>query len=234
MKNDIKRRLLSLLLVLILLPFGVLADLGGLLPGMSALQAAAAGQPGYENPEHTFTSVEGASVSSKGNPGQTTVIVFGHVRCGNTSRTLRNISASSWIDNSDIRVIFAECNFADASTTRSFANTYASAKITACYDTTHQLLNVMWRYYDLFFTGSSGGTLPFTAIIDGNNRLRNVQTISKPKSTNALPEMVPRVQNQTTPSLVTPILVTTNPATINLMTASRMKQRLALPAIWSI
>ncbi len=174
MKNDIKRRLLSLLLVLTLLPFGALADLGALLPGMSVLQAAAAGQPGYENPEHTFTSVEGTSVSSKGNPGQTTVIVFGHVRCGNTSRTLRNISASSWIDNSDIRVIFAECNFADASTTRNFANTYASAKITACYDTTHQLLNVMWRYYDLFFTGSSGGTLPFTAIIDGNNRLRNV------------------------------------------------------------
>ena len=81
MKNDIKRRLLSLLLVLTLLPFGALADLGALLPGMSVLQAAAAGQPGYENPEHTFTSVEGTSVSSKGNPGQTTVIEIGRASC---------------------------------------------------------------------------------------------------------------------------------------------------------
>jgi uncharacterized protein YkwD len=175
MKHHTSKRLLAFLLSLMLLPFGAFMSLSGLLPGMTSLSADAAGeQPGYPNLDYTFNSVNETPVSSKGAPGQITLIVFGHIRCGNTSWTLKSIAGSSWINDPNIRVIFAECNSADANTTKNFANTYCGSKITACYDVSSRLANVMWEYFDLFFKDGGGGTFPFTAIIDGNDRIRNV------------------------------------------------------------
>ena len=125
MKHHTSKRLLAFLLSLMLLPFGAFMSLSGLLPGMTSLSAEAAGeQPGYPNLDYTFNSVNETPVSSKGAPGQITLIVFGHIRCGNTSWTLKSIAGSNWINDPNIRVIFAECNSADANTTKNFANTY--------------------------------------------------------------------------------------------------------------
>ena len=48
----------------------------------------------YNNPAYTFMSTKDASISTTANPGQTTVLIFGHTRCGYTRETFLQLGAS--------------------------------------------------------------------------------------------------------------------------------------------
>lgn len=131
------------------------------------------------NKDFTFTSIDGGSVSTKTEPGKNTVIVFGRTTCGNTLRTVQSIAKSSWVGNSDIRVIFCEIDGASLSVTQAFASDYGCDAITFCYDDKNYYSSIstaMWEYYDMFFDPSKGGTLPFTVLIDKKDQVRNVLT----------------------------------------------------------
>lgn len=131
------------------------------------------------NFEYTFTSIEGETISTLANPGQITVLIFGHINCSNSKNTVRNIANSKWVNNPDIRVIFAECNRASLEQTKAFAQTYGCDSITFCFDDTriyNSIYYAMWDYYDLFYASGGDGTLPFTVLIDGNNQIQNVLT----------------------------------------------------------
>lgn len=141
--------------------------------------AAPIAQTDGTNFEYTFTSTKGETISTLANSRQTTVLIFGHINCSNSQNTVRNIANSQWVSNPDIRVIFAECNRASLEQTKAFAKTYGCDAITFCYDDTRIYNNIyyaMWDYYDLFYPSSGGGTLPFTVLIDENNRVQNVLT----------------------------------------------------------
>lgn len=130
------------------------------------------------NKEFTFTSVNGESVSTKTEPGKTTVIIFGRTTCGNTMGTVQSIAKSSWVGNSDIRVIFCEIDGASLSVTRAFASNYGCDAITFCYDDQNYYSSIstaMWEYFSMF-SDENGGTLPFTVLIDKKDQVRNVLT----------------------------------------------------------
>lgn len=130
------------------------------------------------NFEYTFTSIEGENISTLTNPKETTVLIFGHTNCANSRNTIKNIASSEWVHNSNIRVIFAECNYASLEQTKAFAQSYGSDAITFCYDTNYygNITTAMWNYYDIYYDASAGGTLPFTVLIDENNRVQKVLT----------------------------------------------------------
>lgn len=157
-----------LMLVLILPLMGVISTI--------KVQAAD-GQTGFVNPEYSFTSIDDTTVSTT-SEGQVTVIVFGSLTCGNTQATTRNISGSSWVSGSDIRVIFADGSQGSKDEVSAFAKTYGCDSITFCYDERlqGQIYNAMWEYHDLFYDPSAGATLPFTVLIDKNNRVRQMLT----------------------------------------------------------
>lgn len=130
------------------------------------------------NFEYTFTSIKGENISTLTNSKQTTVLIFGHINCSNSRNTVKNIANSEWVHNSNIRVIFAECNYASLEQTKAFAQAYGNDAITFCYDTNYygNITTAMWNYYDLYFDASAGGTLPFTVLIDENNKVQKVLT----------------------------------------------------------
>lgn len=135
-------------------------------------------QKNTTNFEYTFTSIKGENISTLTNPNQTTVLIFGHINCSNSRNTVKNIANSEWVHNSNIRVIFAECNRASLEQTKAFAQAYGNDAITFCYDKNYygNITTAMWNYYDLYFNASAGGTLPFTVLIDENNRVQKVLT----------------------------------------------------------
>ena len=65
-------------------------------------------QSAIENPTYTLTTTKDTSISTKANPNETTVLIFGYPSCGKTRSTLTSISACEWVKRSDIRVIFAD------------------------------------------------------------------------------------------------------------------------------
>lgn len=132
---------------------------------------------GNANPGYTFTAVDGKSVSTTTNAGQVSVVLFGTTSCGYTKGTVREIARSAWIGNTDARIIFAEINGATLAEMNTFASGYGHERIIFCYDDTDPYGNInkaMWAY--LRIGGLNGGTYPFTAFIDGNNKVREVLT----------------------------------------------------------
>lgn len=141
--------------------------------------AASITQTDNTNFNYTFTSTERETISTITDSGQTTVLIFGHINCSNSKNTVRNIANCQWVNNPDIRVIFAECNRASLEQTKAFAQTYGCDAITFCYDDTRTYNSIylaMWDYYDLYYDASAGGTLPFTVLIDKNNQVQKVLT----------------------------------------------------------
>ena len=74
------------------------------------VQAADESLSGLNNPTYTLTSTNGNAVSTKANPNEITVLIFGHTKCSYTRTTLNSISSCDWVKRPDIRVIFAETN----------------------------------------------------------------------------------------------------------------------------
>ena len=79
------------------------------LPGFR-IQAADGARTGIANPTYTLTSTQDRAVSTKANPNETTVLIFGYVGCSKTRSTLTSIASCNWVKRSDIRVVFVETN----------------------------------------------------------------------------------------------------------------------------
>ncbi len=141
---------------------------------MTGMQVQAAEeQTGIENPTYTLNTIDGTSVSTKANPNQTTMLVFGKTTCSKTTTTLRNIAASNWIGNSDIRVVFIECNLAPQDEMISYAQKIESDKISYCYDDSSDIImRVMYQYGTLYQNTKISLTTPFIVLIDQNNRIQ--------------------------------------------------------------
>lgn len=172
--NNIRRKFLQVFPLFLLFFFLLYSNQNS----KTRILATSITQEDMTNFEYTFTSIEGENVSTMTNSKQTTVLIFGHTNCSNSRNTLKNIANSEWVHNSNIRVIFAECNHATLEQTKTFAQSYGNDAITFCYDTNYYgvITTAMWNYYDLYFDASAGGTLPFTVLIDENNRVQKVLT----------------------------------------------------------
>ena len=164
--------MLFLLLFALILPFSL---------GTLEAEAAVKEQTGFPDPGYTFNSIDGTKVSTKLTEGKTTLIIFGRVGCSRTRGTIRNIAGSTWIDNSDIRVIFVESRFATLEETQEFADVYGSPKITFCYNDESPAYGLAGcdyrnRYYGIAAGTQEADTLSFpTAVfIDKNDQVQKV------------------------------------------------------------
>lgn len=124
----------------------------------------------------TFSTIDGGRVSLKADASKdVTMLVFGSTTCGNCSYVTRNISASEWIHNAKVRVIFAESTNADKKATTTFAKTYGCDKITFCYDLKDDINILMWQY--VYGAGLGGSvTFPVIILLDSGNSVRSLTT----------------------------------------------------------
>lgn len=133
-----------------------------------------------ENYVYGLTSIEGAAVSTKANPNETTVLVFGYTACGYTKSTMQNIAKSSWAGRPDIRVVYADVITAGSaavsgsalSVVKEYAQNFTGADIIFCYDKSAYHYNIAMKYLSLF--GLSGGKYPFIVLIDSGNKVQNI------------------------------------------------------------
>lgn len=160
-------------MVIILL---VVSMLSGIAPGIKT-NAATNSQASIENPAYTFTSTNGTSVSTKANPNETTVLIFGHTTCSYTRTTLNSISSCDWVKRSDIRVIFAETNGHTRKEVLAYEQGYQCQDMIFCYDESDIIISAMIKYASLF--GMNGGKYPVIVLIDKNNKVQNLLTGTK-------------------------------------------------------
>jgi len=151
-----------LLLSLIVLPFSGVVT-----------RTRAATQDGYDNPEFRLTTVDDETIVTTTGTGQGTIIVFGTTKCGITQGVIRDIAASQWVGDADVRVIFAECSMASPDDTKAFAN--AGKNIICCYDP-YNAYNTAWNAYCNIGMkmGVKDGGLPTIVLINESNRVINV------------------------------------------------------------
>lgn len=155
-----------------------------LVPLLSFARGTTAQAAGYDNPTYTFTSTSGSSISTKANPNETTVIIFGHTKCGDTRGTLSSISSCDWVKRSDIRVIFAEISGQILEDVQAYEQGYQCPDMTFCYDDSIVgINNAMYKYAQLFGINLGDGVdLPMTVLIDKNNKVQNLLTGKKTAS----------------------------------------------------
>lgn len=158
--------------VLMLLLFSVLS----IMPGTKA-QAETAAQAAFANPTHTFTTTKDTTVSTKANPNETTVLIFGHTKCSYTRSTLNSISSCDWVKRSEIRVIFAETNGHTKEEVQTYEQGYQCPDITFCYDESYDIPSAMIDYAQLY--GMTGSKYPVVVLIDKNNNVQNLLTGAK-------------------------------------------------------
>lgn len=136
---------------------------------MGTKAQAAEGEAGTDNPAYTFQTTRETTVSTKANPGEVTVLIFGDVGCSRTRSTLNSISSCDWIGRPDIRVIFAENFFASKEEVQEYELSYGCPEIIFCYDETDGILAATSGY-----TGKNGGMSPVVVLIDPDNKVRSV------------------------------------------------------------
>lgn len=166
------------------------------------VSATSTGAAGFENPTYTFHSIDGTDVSTKTEPGQTTVLVFGKTTCTKTTSTLSNIASSDWISDPAIRVVFAECNYAPQDETISYSQKFNCDQITFCYDEEYppdnRIFDAMYQYGTLF-EGTARITLttPFIVFIDGDNRVQS--SLKGTQTAEQIKAAIDRLTDPTTP-----------------------------------
>ncbi|MDE6907809.1 MAG: fibronectin type III domain-containing protein [Lachnospiraceae bacterium] len=158
--------------VLMLLLFSFLS----IVPG-TKVQAEAAAQSTMANPAHTFTTTNDTTISTKANPGETTVLIFGHTSCGYTRSTLNSISSCDWVKRPDIRVIFAEINGHTKEEVQTYEQGYQCPDMTFCYDEDFGIQSAMADYAALY--GVTRMSLPAIVFIDKDNNVQNLLTGQK-------------------------------------------------------
>lgn len=132
----------------------------------------------FDNFNCTFTSTNDEAVSTQANPNETTVLIFGHTKCGYTRATLNSVSSCSWVKRSDIRVIFAETNGHTKEEVKAYEEGYQCPEMIFCYDESYGIPYAMVDYAGLFGMGN-GGSYPVIVLIDKNNKVRSLLSGTK-------------------------------------------------------
>lgn len=127
---------------------------------------------GIENFAYGLKTINNTTVSTKANPNETTVLVFGNTTCQNTKSTLQSIEKSSWVKRKDIRVIFADVYGASLTKMTEFAKNYPSKEIIFCHDGSNLNFNFALSY--LALDNKTGGSFPYIILIDKNNKIRSI------------------------------------------------------------
>lgn len=141
------------------------------------VQAADDSPSGLNNPTYTLTSTNGNTVSTKANPNEITVLIFGHTKCSYTRTTLNSISSCDWVKRPDIRVIFAETNGHTQEEVLAYEQGYQCEDMTFCYSESDQVISAMIGYTGLY--NMTGGKYPVIVLIDKNNKVQNLLTGTK-------------------------------------------------------
>lgn len=149
-----------------------LIPLFGNIPGANVLAAQAA----IDNPTYTLTSTDDSAVSTKARPNETTVLIFGHTKCGLTRSTLNSISSCNWVKRSDVRVIFADIMGNDKESVQGYENGYQCPDITFCYDEDIGINNILYDYKQRL---GANNTIPLIVLIDKDNKIQNFMTGAK-------------------------------------------------------
>lgn len=171
-KHFYPRQTLRLFMIIGLL----LLPLLSMIPGKQA--QAADQQAGIDNPTYTLTTTSNGKVSTKANPNETTVLIFGHTGCSYTRSTLNSLTSCDWIKRSDIRVIFADCNLHTQEEVLAYEQGYQCPDITFCYhDEDDLILRIMYEYKQR--SGLTSNKLPMIVLIDKNNKIQNVLSYTK-------------------------------------------------------
>lgn len=138
------------------------------------LTPPAGSESGIENWNYTLTDINGTAVSTKANPDEVTVLMFGYTTCGKTKSTLDSIAGSDWgkEQRSDIRLIYADVYGAGADAVKDFAQNYAETNIIFCHDQEAKNWNNALTYLGLY--QQTGGSFPYIVYIDKNNKVQNI------------------------------------------------------------
>ncbi len=173
-KEKLNVRIMQIFSVFVLL---FLVSYLGLAPETDAW-ANTVPQSAIENPTYTLTTTKDTSISTKANPNETTVLIFGYPSCGKTRSTLNSISACEWVKRSDIRVIFAENSMSFQEDVQELEEALGCPEITFCYnEDSTVLMDVTFAYQKLW--GLSESTTPFIVLIDKNNKVQNMSSGAK-------------------------------------------------------
>ena len=156
------KRLLSCMLMV--------AMLFGMAPGAMEVKAEEPSLKEYNkpNPSYSFTTIDDQIVTSTAD-GKPKVLIFFSTKCGYSRQTISNIANSDY-DFSGVDIIAPEINFADKEALTTFKTKYGSDAITFSYSIDEENREAAWKYAE------GGGTMPFIAYIDSNNRLQHVST----------------------------------------------------------
>ena len=193
-------------------------------------------EDGFENIVYGLNSIDGAVVSTKATPNETTVLIFGYTTCGNTKATLQSIHQSSWVGRGDIRVIFADTYGAALDDTREFAQNYTGKGIIFCHDEAFMNYNLAMSYLNLI--KETGGTFPYIVLIDKNNRVRSITLGPKTED-----EIISEINKINTPQQpehewdteytvdIAPTCTTAGSKSIHCKTCDATKDSSAIPAL---
>ncbi len=123
---------------------------------------------GTENLFYSFKTIDDQIVTSKAN-GKPKALIFFSTTCGYSRQTIWNIANSTY-DFSSVDIIAPEITGVDKEAVATFKANYGSDAITFSYSTGLENKTAAMRYSE------GGGTYPFIAYIDSNNRLQHVST----------------------------------------------------------
>jgi len=123
---------------------------------------------GTENLFYSFKTIDDQIVTSKAN-GKPKALIFFSTTCGYSQRTISNIAESTY-DFSSVDIIAPEITGVDKEAVATFKANYGSDAITFSYSTGLENKTAAMRYSE------GGGTMPYIAYIDRNNRLQHVST----------------------------------------------------------
>ena len=123
---------------------------------------------GNKNLFYNFITIDDQIVTSKAN-GKPKALIFFSTTCGYSRQTILNITNSQY-DFSGVDIIAPEITNKDKEAVTAFKNTYGSDAITFSYSIDGENYTAAMKYSE------GGGTMPFIAYIDSNNRLQHVST----------------------------------------------------------
>lgn len=127
---------------------------------------------GIENFAYGLQTIDNTVISTKANPNETTVLIFGYTTCAFTAATLQDIHKSNWVSRSDIRVIFADVYGASLNETKNFAEKYPGDHMIFCHD--ESMLNNKLALSYLGLDNQTGGKFPYIILIDKNNKVQSI------------------------------------------------------------
>ncbi|MCI9598361.1 MAG: fibronectin type III domain-containing protein [Firmicutes bacterium] len=124
-----------------------------------------------ENYVYELQTIDNTPVSTRANPDETTVLVFGYTTGDSTKAALQSISGSTWVGRPDIRVIYADVYGASSSEVEEFAQDYSN-HIIFCHDEEKLNWNHAVSYLGLY--NQTSGKFPYIVLIDKNNKVRSI------------------------------------------------------------